>query len=104
MADAVIEIDYFIFTILYVICFYYLKTTEINLTANSVLTFINIIFLNNFNKFYKKEAHGRWKVAWQANYAEEVSLIVELLDESRLAIFKQLGVVQPDKAIWPNIN
>lgn len=54
MADAVIEIDYFIFTILYVICFYYLKTTEINLTANSVLTFINIIFTGYVSiKLYK---------------------------------------------------
>lgn len=54
MADAVIEIDYFIFTILYVICFYYLKTTEINLTANSVLTFINIIFTGYVTiKLYK---------------------------------------------------
>lgn len=41
---------------------------------------------------------------WQANHAAEVSLIVELLDESRLTIFKQLGVVQSAKAIWPNIN
>ena len=41
---------------------------------------------------------------WKASHAVEVSLIVELLDESRLAIFKELGVVQPDKAVWPNLN
>jgi hypothetical protein len=41
---------------------------------------------------------------WKANHAGEVSTIVELLDESRLAIFKELGVVQPDKAVWPNLN
>ena len=34
----------------------------------------------------------------------ENSLLMEVLSKDRIQIFKELGVVQPDKSIWPNIH
>lgn len=34
----------------------------------------------------------------------ENSLLMEVLSQDRIQIFKELGVVQPDKSIWPNMD